>query len=311
VVKLIRALSLTCVGLFSLVAPLSAEVAVPAGATAHPTGSAQPQTLAQTQAPTQAQTLARRIAEATHIGDTAKAFRKMLLAPTALPDCGGSLDEETAQHVAAAWRTAVTAGFDEAAFAADIEAQLAAKLPTSVMTTWLAFRQTDAGRSIHAAETPDLRDISLEQSLADLKLAGDRLQADPARQRVLQKIAAVSGGVEASIDAMLSVSLGTALGSNAAMPKGQPRLDTAEVIALVEAQRPVIRAALADMMMPMLGHLYRDVPLPDLRRYLAELSSEEGRQFISVFRSVFGNAIKRQGLNIGAMFAKEYTAIKA
>jgi hypothetical protein len=284
---------LVCVGLFVLVTPVSAQVATATDASIVVSGKS----------------LARKIVEASHIGETAKAFRKMLLAPTALPDCGG--DEETKQKMAAAWQTAVSVGFNEDGFVADVERQLAERLQPEALSTWLAFYETSLGRRIRAAEMPDLQDKTPELMLAEYSQAGKLLNADPARKRVIERIANVAGSVDASVDAMLGVALGTALGSNASMPKGQPRLDHKEVLALVEAQRPVMRAAISEMMVPMLGNFYRDLTLAELRGYLSELSSQQSRDFIRAFRSVFNDALRRQALNIGAVFAKEFTATKA
>lgn len=147
--------------------------------------------------------------------------------------------------------------------------------------------------------------------LAEYRQAGKLLNADAARKRVIQLIAKVSDSVAASIDSALGVALGTALGTNAAMPKGLPSLDTSEVLALVEAQRPTVQASISEMMVPMLGYMYRDLSMADLRGYLSELSSQQARQFNSGLRALFSDALKRQSVNVGAAFAKELTATKA
>jgi len=253
--------------------------------------------------------LAARAVQLTYMRESAQRWRDLLLGQAATPDCGCGMSAETKAKVAAAWRRAVAAGFDAGRFEDDMRGAIAAGLDAGDLKRWMAFYETDLGRRIHAAERPQPPDKTPpQQAMAEMQRLARRLDATPDRKRVLQDLAASMGGADFAVEVMMSFSLGTALGSAAALPKGQPRMEEAEIIALVEKQRPIFHAVIAPTLVPTLSRIYRPLTTAELRTYHARMMTPTGRKFTSTFLAAYRLALRRQALTIGAAFATEFSA---
>ena len=241
--------------------------------------------------------------------DAIAAWRTMLLAPGALPDCG--CGPEGQDKMDAAWRTAVDTTFDAPAVLAKMQQVFANAFSVEELTQMLAFRDSPLGRRVSALESAQSTlPGGEERILAEIGAMRSELSRNPARRRLLEDITIALGGVDAQVDVLLNVSLGTAIGVGAATPDGRGRLTQEEIIAKVEAKRADLRKLLAPMVLYNNASIYKSLRIDELRKYHHVLASELGRKSSRVVAAAFSEVLRDQALAIGVRFAKELDALQ-
>ena len=240
-----------------------------------------------------------------HTREVAKAWRKMIL--TSLPECGG--DETTQTRTKAAWRTAIETAFDVEKFYGDLHVAFVKSFTADELEQMLAFRNSLLGRKISLLEKPNLEDEQdAAAAMAKIGAMSRALKGDPARRKVMEQLVAATGGVDALVDMLSNVSLGTSLGAAATTPAGQPRMTHGEILDMVGAARPVLREAVNPMILPVTAMVYKALTIQELRQYRDMLVSPLGRKASDIFLVALNKAMQAQAFAIGARFAKELNA---
>ena len=240
-----------------------------------------------------------------HTRDVAAAWRKMIL--TSLPERGG--DEATETRTKAAWRTAIETAFDVEKFYGDLHAAFTQSFTASELEQMLAFRNSPLGRKISLLEKPNLEDEQdAAAAMARIGAMSRALKGDPARRKVMEQLVAATGGVDALVDMLSNVSLGTSLGAAATTPAGQPRMTHGEILDMVGAARPVLREAVNPMIVPVTAMVYKALTIQELRQYRDMLVSPLGRKASAIFLVALNKVMQTQAFAIGARFAKELSA---
>lgn len=237
-----------------------------------------------------------------HTREVAAAWRKMIL--TTLPECG--CDETTAARTKTAWRAAIESAFDVERFYGDLHVAFTQSFTASELEQMLGFRNSLLGRKISRLEKPDIQgEPDFASEMAKIGAMNKALSSNPARRKVMEEVVAAAGGIDAMVDMLSNVSLGTSLGAAAATPAGQPRMTQGEILDMVGAARPVLREAVGPMMVPATATLYKALSLQELRQYRDFLVSPLGRKSRDVMLVAFNTAMQAQAFAIGARFAKE------
>jgi hypothetical protein len=166
------------------------------------------------------------------------------------------------------------------------------------------------GRKIIALERVQFEQTEHAAVLADMVAATKTLETDIDRKQLLEHLTALMGGETALIDVLLNISLGTALGAEAAKPEGQPRMEPVDIIATVEASREALRGTLGPMVFAQNASMYKSLTIEELKQYRDLLASPLGQKSVNVSLAAFNSAMKKQALAIGARFAKEWNAQK-
>ena len=237
-----------------------------------------------------------------HTRDVAEAWRKMIL--TSLPECGG--DETTQSRTKTAWQTAIQTAFDVEKFYGDLHAAFTQSFTAGELEQLLAFRNSLLGRKISLLEKPDTEGAQdAAAAMTKIGAMSRALKGDPARRKVMEELVAATGGVDALVDMLSNVSLGTSLGAAATTPAGQPRMTHAEILDMVGAARPVLREAVNPMIVPATAMIYKALTIQELRHYRDMLVSPLGRKASDIFLVALNKAMQAQAFAIGARFAKE------
>ena len=237
-----------------------------------------------------------------HSREVAKAWRKMILG--SLPECGG--DEATRTRTKAAWRAAVDAAFDVEKFHGDLHVAFVKSFTADELEQMLAFRYSLLGRKISLLEKPDLEDgQDPAAAMAKIAAMSKALEGDPARRKVMEDLVAATGGVEAMVDMLSNVSLGTSLGAAATTPAGQPRMTQGDIADMVGAARPLLREAVSPMIVPATAMVYKALAIQELRQYRDALVSPLGRKARDTMLVAVNKAMQAQAFAIGAKFARE------
>lgn len=240
-----------------------------------------------------------------HTREVAAAWRKMIL--TSLPECGG--DEATETRTKAAWRTAIQTAFDVEKFYGDLHAAFTQSFTAGELEQLLAFRNSLLGRKISLLEKPDTEGApDAAAAMAKIGAMSRALKGDPARRKVMEEMVAATGGVDALVDMLSNVSLGTSLGAAATTPAGQPRMTHGEILDMVGAARPVLREAVNPMIVPATAMVYKALTIQELRHYRDMLVSPLGRKASNIFLVALNKAMQAQAFAIGVRFAKELSA---
>jgi hypothetical protein len=240
-----------------------------------------------------------------HTREVAQAWRTMIL--TSLPECGG--DETTQSRTKTAWQTAIQTAFDVEKFYGDLHVAFTQSFTAGELEQLLAFRNSLLGRKISLLEKPDTEGApDAAAAMAKIGAASRALQGDPARRKVMEQLVAATGGVDALVDMLSNVSLGTSLGAAATTPAGQPRMTHGEILDMVGAARPVLREAVNPMIVPATAMVYKALTIQELRQYRDMLVSPLGRKASAIFLVALNKAMQAQAFAIGARFAKELNA---
>ena len=237
-----------------------------------------------------------------NVRDIAEGWQKMIVG--SLPECG--CDEVARARAKLAWRTAVEHAFDAELFRAEMHKALATSFTVKELTEILAFRDTPLGRKLSALEKPqNAEQKDMARAMAELGEAQKALNREPARRKLMEDLVAATGGVDAMVDMLSSISLGTALGAAAATPEGQPRMTQGEIMAMVDGARPTIRLAVGPIVVPATAMLYKSLTVQELKRYRDILLTPLGRKSSQVMLASLRRAMQAQAFAIGARFAKE------
>ncbi len=278
-----------CLALFTLVAPAAAETAIKHNLDARRALAAEAAALMQFQT-------------------SIEAWKASLVSAQDFSQCGCSMAPEMRAKLTSAWSKAVGEEFNSAEVLAAITQALSEDLTPAELTQAIRFRKSPLGLKITAAETakkgPEA-DQSPAAAMQEIAAMNAWLAARPARKAHLKKIVAMSGGAQAMADAMINISIGTALGASAVAPKDQPRLSQMEIVEMIERMRPQIQRSFEAMMVPIYATLYKPLSDKELKTLAQELSRPAARKFIMVTMRAFNTGMRAQALKMGQRLGLE------
>lgn len=256
---------------------------------------------------------ARQLMEVTNLRLSAEKWRDMLLQPAAFPTCQCGSSEEQRALMAASWTKAVSQAFNVDDFAAEVENAVAHQLGIDDMKAALHFHtETELGRKVTSTEKAFLQSTeSASEQKAKLRDAQAMLVSDPKRADLVDAIVSEVNAVDFTTNALVNLSLGTAIGTMAALPKGYPRMDESQLMAMIDGQRTAIRAIVASTTVPSYAVLYEPLSNSDLQGYLAALRTPHNKRTLQTVLAAFDAAIRRQAVAIGAAFGRIVTASRA
>lgn len=237
-----------------------------------------------------------------------EAWKASLVSAQDFSQCGCSVAPEMRAKLTSAWSKAVGEEFNSAEVLGTITQALTEDMTPAELEQAIRFRKSPLGMKVTAAETakkgPDAEQSPAEamQEIAAMKTW---LAARPARKAHLKKIVGLSGGAQAMADAMINISIGTALGASAVAPKDQPRLSQAEIIEMIERMRPQMERSFDAMMVPIYGKLYKPLADKELKALAKELSTPAARKFMAVTMRAFNAGMRVQALKMGQRLGLE------
>lgn len=243
--------------------------------------------------------------------DAVESWKRSLVSSQNFSQCGCSIPKETQAKLKDAWQKAVSEEFNAKEVVALLEAAGAEGLTVPELKEAVAFRKSLLGARVTAAETAyraaDKDPASVMQRFAAAQKA---LDANPARKANLRKIVASIGGGRSLTNAMINISIGTAMGASAIAPKDQPRPSEGDILEMIEAARPQMEASIGKMMLPMYGALYAVLSDKDIAALASAMSKPAARKYSDVADNAFNTALRAQALKMGRRFAQEMQAEK-
>jgi hypothetical protein len=236
------------------------------------------------------------------------AWKASLVSAQDFSQCGCSMAPEMRAKLQSAWSKAVGEEFNSGEVLAAITLALTEELTPAELGQAIRFRKSPLGMKVTAAETAK-KGPATEQSPAaamqEIAAMSKWLAARPARRANLQKVVAMSGGAQAMADAMINISIGTALGASAVAPKDQPRLSQAEIVEMIERARPQMERSFDAMMVPIYGTLYKPLSDKDLKALVKQLGTPAARKFMGVTLRAFNAGMRAQALKMGQRLGLE------
>ncbi len=249
--------------------------------------------------------LAASLLDKLHTREVAEAWRKMIVA--SLPQCGCSDASQT--RTKAAWHSAIDAAYDVDKFYGDLQVVFVKSFTAGELEQMLAFRNSALGRKLGILERPNAEsEPDAAAAMAKIGAAGRALERNPARRKLMEDLVNASGGIDAMVDMLSSVSLGTSLGAAATIPAGQPRVTQGEIADMIASARPMLRQAVGPMVVPAAAMIYQKLTIRELQQYRAFLMSPLGSKLRDAMLIALNDAMQVQAFAIGARFAREMNA---
>lgn len=287
------------------VAALFAIAALPSAARAEPPAIA---TVNQERA-----ALAAELLQLSNGTESVDSWKQLLLAPRNYDQCGCNLSPELKAKLNDGWLSAVRDGFNTAEIVSGLETATAESMSVAEMQKLIAFRKTPLGQKLNAVEkAAQARGGNTDQA-AFMKriIAGQKaLTAQPQRTRLLTALIKAQGGVRATVDTLINISIGTSLGAAAAAPADRPRPTESEITALIEGMRPSMEKQIGQVVMPLFAEIYETVSDADLKKYLAELNTPHELKWTAVGLEAMNSSLRAEAIKIGVRFAKEIDSQK-
>lgn len=174
------------------------------------------------------------------------------------------------------------------------------------VSTVTAFYETDFGEMIREQEVTFARaQAGFEERIPNL-LA--ELEAQPDRAAIYEDIDQTLLGTEANLSATFA--LMRAMAVSIFEIQG---VDPSEVLAIIEAQidanRPVLRDAIADYVKAAYAETYRSLSDDEMNRYVAFLKSDESRALYSALLAASHEFFETSGARLGADFSEYLTQV--
>lgn len=247
--------------------------------------------------------------DAIHVDITADAWRKLLLAPTAFPDCGPGGDADQQAKMNTAWQRAVERGFDPAAFRGSLVDAFALSFSEQELKDLIALRESPLGRKMSLLEKRiSERQRDDAKNLDALAQIEKSLRSNPLRKKRFEELMAATGGTEPIVDMMIAASLGTALGTAAATPSGQPRMSVDDITGLVEASRPGLRRIFQPIALYFYADTYSALSTDEVARAKDMMSLPVARKSTAIGLAASRAAMHAQAMRVGEAFARALMA---
>ena len=245
--------------------------------------------------------------EIEHGEDTIVAWRAMLLREGAMPDCDCGEDQTIRHRINAAWRAAVEEAFDIERFRRVFNTVLVPSYTLQELERILAFRRSALGRRLSQLERPRTKDQDGDD-LTRLARARRALDGKPSRKAIVLEITTLKGGAAALADALINVSVGSAIGALGMQTRAGLAVTPDEIVARIEAGRPQMVKALGPVVLAHNADIYQGLSLKELSQYRDTLASPLGRKSVRQSLAAFGQAMRGQAIEIGARFVASYRA---
>lgn len=237
------------------------------------------------------------------------AWKASLVTAQDFSQCGCAATAELRDKLKTAWSKAVADEFNSRDVLAGITQALAEELTAAELQQTIDFRKSALGQKVTAAETAKRE--TAQSAAAEMQEIADMnklLAARPGRRANLQKVVNLTGGAQAMADAMINISIGTALGASAVAPKDQPRLSQTEIVEMIEQARPQMERSFDVMMVPVYGTLYKPLSDSELKALVKQLKTPAARKFIDVSMRAFNAGMRAQALKMGQRLGRELQA---
>lgn len=237
-----------------------------------------------------------------------ESWKKSLGSGQDFSHCGCSVPAHLREKLKAAWTRSIAEEFNTSDVVAVIEQATAKAFTAGELQRIVEFRKSPLGQKVAAAEQsnregkPDADPAEQMRRLADAQQA---LDLNPSRKANLKKIVASAGGAKVLADAMINVSIGTALGAMAVAPKDRPQMSESEIVAMIEGARPQIEETYGKLVLPIYASLYASLSDSEIRAYAAIMSKPAAIKFGVVTNKAFSVALRGQAVKTGQRFGRE------
>lgn len=235
-----------------------------------------------------------------------ESWKRSLNASQDFSQCGCQIAKELQVKLKESWQKAVSEEFNTKEIVAVLERASGEMLTLAELKQAVSFRKSQLGLKTTAAETAHRNSqTGASQSMQRMAAAQKALDANLSRKANLKTIIAMTGGAQSVTNAMINISIGTAMGASALAPQDQARLSDSEIVDMIEASRPQMEASLSKMMLPIYGSLYATLSDDEVRALAKELSKPAARKLNDVMDTAFNAAMRAQALKMGRRFAQE------
>ena len=206
-----------------------------------------------------------------------------------------------------AWHRAVRGSFRVREILDEVREAYATSFSSAELTGFLEFCQSSLGRKITAIEKA-LYDRKLDEAAihAEYNAALKLLNADPSRKRLIEELSELYGGTKAAADLVQSMTLASWLGAEAVKPVGQPRLSPKEVFNEIAKLRPRLMRELERHVLADSALRYLSLEVSELQELRKIAASPLGRRHSAFNTRVWARAMRRQMLQVGEQFVREW-----
>ena len=217
-----------------------------------------------------------------------------------------SLNAADQEKVLSAWSAAADAAFAPETLRRDFLRAMDGELNKADLDVIVAFFRTPLGARMTALENartaagPD----------APLRQAGEltaQLKSEPERAQVLKLMESSLRMAEIATDLAFNLGRATAIGMAAADEKTTTLPDEAiQVIdRALQKMRPAIAAQLKERVALSIAYTYREASIPELRQYLAFLTSPAGKKLYGTMLPALHGALIKAGGEFGHALMRE------
>lgn len=255
--------------------------------------------------------LAKELIELSNIPQGVQSWKRSIASPSAVGQCACA--KEVQAKLGEAWQSAVAQEFDAAQVVSDLTGLTARQLSAGDIKSGVAFRHSKVGMKVSAAEKAHQAESSASNPAevrARMERATKALATDSERARLIAQIVKENGGVRAYSDAMISISIGAAVGTTAATPPDRPRLSAEEIVAQIEQTRSTIEKSIGPVVYASQAVMLASLSNAELRAYAKELTTPASRRLTAVTNAAFNASLRAQALKVGQRLVKEFNAEK-
>src|SRR5690242_13587268 len=214
-----------------------------------------------------------------------------------LADYRGKMPDETIAALAEAGRKS----FAAEALREEIVGTLARKLTPADIAGTLAWLDAQPGRRITLAEESAARSMTRENMQAYFESEKDK-PASRRRAGLLAQLIQATGAVDIGASFIEAISLGIAVGMDAAQPV-EKRIGVANLRARLRAAMPPekVGANVAAMLPPMYGYIYRGIRDAELAAYVRFNASGLGQRYNEAVTAALAGALTRASVRVGEL----------
>lgn len=201
----------------------------------------------------------------------------------------------------AAWERAAFLAFDSGVILEQMIAYLSASQDFAAFQGAAAFLDSPLGLRMTALEND-----AMVQPNADAEgeaIIATLMAENPARLNILRQMVDDTDLVEMSVASALSMNLAVMSGMKASrlLPYD---IDEAQMMALLDERRPVIRTQIERAYLVRAAYTYRNISDDDLNAYLAFLTGPTGRQLYAAINTASTTVLIGRARHFGALMAE-------
>lgn len=237
-----------------------------------------------------------------------ESWKKMLLTTANFDQCGCGGAKGMVAKLKDGWSKAVGEEFKTEDVVQTLAAATAEALTSAEMKSLIAVRKSRIGLKVNAAEhAAHVRANENDPAAAAKRMTAvvRKIEVNRVRKALLQKLSVEQGGARALADAFINISIGSALGASAAAPANRPTLSREEIVAQIEAMRPMMEKQFEPIMVPALASQYEPLSDGELKELLVLSRKPLERKWTAFSLASFNAAMRAQAIKIGARLAKE------